>query len=621
MNRGIVSITSLVIALILLFAVNILSGLLFSNARLDMTEEQLYTLTPGSRAILDNLDEDIALTFYFSDSQLRDVPTIKAYAVRVEELLREYANLSNGHIRLRVVDPEPFSEVEDEAVRAGVRGVPVNDVGETAYFGLAASNSTDGEEVIPFFAADNEALLEHDLTRMIYKLSNPKKPVVAVISSLPINGQQGRGGQPGTPAWTVLEQMKEIFEVRVLVGEQDRIDDDVDILMLVHPKMMPDETLVAIDQYVLGGGKTMVFVDPYSDVEIVPSMPFMQSQQEPKSPSEFEPQLAAWGVSVDFTQLAGDPEAARRVTTSRNPNDTPQPYLPWLELKPDHLSQQDVTTSSLNTLFMATAGAIEKLPDSEVTFEPIIETGENAGLVAVDMIQFSPNPKEILNQFIPSGKKVLAARLTGSINTAFADGLPEGITWEGELLTEGDSAQILLIADSDLLHDRFWVEVQDFFGDRIAFPYADNGNFVINALDNLSGSSDLISVRSRGTYARPFDRVVDLGKAAEERFRATERQLQARLQETDQRLSELQKQAQGADAALLDEQARLEIDNFLQEKVAIRKQLRTVQHDLRKDIEALEARLKFINIGLVPLLIGFVALLAMVTQSRRRGAA
>ncbi|RLA10042.1 MAG: ABC transporter [Gammaproteobacteria bacterium] len=617
MNRKLVSLSSLVIALVLLFAINILSGLLFSNARLDMTEQQLYTLTPGSRAILDKLEDDITLNFYFSDDQLRDVPAIKAYAVRVEELLNEYVSLAHGKIQLRVVDPEPFSEQEDEAVRAGVHGVPINDIGETAYFGLTATNTTDGEEVIGFFSPSNEELLEHDLTRMIYKLDHPEKPVVAVYSSLPVAGSEGGQGQRAQPSWTIIEQMREIFDVRVLKGTLSKIEDDVDILMIIHPQMFDDASRLAIDQFVLGGGRTMVFVDPYSDVEVIPTMPFMQNQQEPKAPSDFDQQLAAWGVRVDGTQVVGDYDAARRVTTSRNPGDQPQPYLPWLELKNQHFDQDDVVTSSLASMFFATAGAIEKLPDSEVTLQVLVITGSNSGPVPVGSIQFSPNPKELLGQFQPVGPQILAARLSGKIRSAYPDGPPEGVEWQGELLTESADAQIVLVADSDLLHDRFWVEVQDFFGDRIAVPYGDNGNFVINTLDNLSGSSDLISVRSRGTFSRPFTRIVDLGKVAEEQFRATEQQLQGRLQTAEQRLAELQKQ--GTDALLLDQQAREEIDDFLQEKVAIRKQLRTVQHDLRRDIESLETRVKFVNIGLMPLLIIFLALMAWLTQSRRRG--
>ncbi len=617
MNRQLVSLSSLAIALVLLFAVNILSGLLFGNARLDMTEQKLYTLTPGSRAILDKLEDDLTLDFYFSDSQLRDVPTIKAYAVRVEALLNEYASLARGKIRLRVIDPEPFSEQEDEAVRAGVRGVPINDIGDTAYFGLAASNSTDGEEVIGFFAPSNEELLEHDLTRLIYKLDHQEKPVVAVYSSLPVDGQQGGAGRPELPKWSIISQMEETFEVRILKGSLAKIDDDVDILMVIHPQMFDEASRLAIDQFALGGGRTMVFVDPYSDVEIIPTMPFMQNAQEPKAPSDFDQQLAAWGVKIDGTQLVGDYDAARRVTTSRNPGEQPQPYLPWLELKKHHFDQQDVVTNRLTTMFFATPGAIEQLPDSEATLHNLVVTGPNSGPVPTASIQFSPNPKELLNQFQPTGPQTLAVRLSGKIRSAYPDGPPEGVEWEGELLTESDDAQIVLVADSDLLHDRFWVEVQDFFGDRIAMPYADNGNFVINTLDNLSGSSDLISVRSRGTFSRPFTRLVDLGKAAEAEFRATEQQLQQRLQQAEMKLSELQKQ--GSDAGLLDQQAREEIDNFLQEKVAIRKQLRAVQHDLRKDIDSLETRVKFVNIGLMPLLIIFLALLAGVTRSRRRG--
>ncbi len=616
MNRKLLSLTSLAVALVLLFAANILSGVLFSNARVDMTEQQLYTLTPGSRAILDKLEDEITLNFYFSDSQLRDVPALKAYAVRVQELLNEYVSLAHGKIRLRVIDPQPFSEQEDEAVRVGVRGVPISDVGDTAYFGLAASNSTDGEEVIGFFAPSNEELLEHDLTRLIYKLDHPQKPVVVVYSSLPLGGAPGGRGQREQPAWIITEQMAEIFEVRMLKGTLEKIADDVDILMIVHPQLFDDESRVAIDQFALSGGRILAFVDPYSDMEIIPTMPFMQNMQEPKSPSDFDQQLAAWGVKVDGLAVVGDPDAARRVATSRNPGDTPVPYLPWLDVKKRHLNKDDVVTNGLNSLFFATAGAIEKLNDSEVTLETLVVTGPNAGPVPVASIQFSPNPKDILAQFQPSGPQVLAARLTGKIRSAYADGLPAEVDWQDELITESADAQIVLVADSDVLHERFWAEVQDFFGDRIAIPYADNGSFIINTLDNLGGSSDLISVRSRGSFTRPFTRVVDLGKAAEVRFRATEQQLQQRLQQAEQKLGELQKQ--GVDAGLLDQRVREEIDSFLQEKVEIRKQLRRVQHDLRKDIDGLESRIKFINIGLMPLLIIFAALLAGLTQSRRR---
>ncbi|MEC9340196.1 MAG: GldG family protein, partial [Pseudomonadota bacterium] len=258
MNRGLLSASALTLALILLLALNILSGLSLRGARIDLTEDRLYTLTDGTLQVLDELQDEVTLNFYFSAEALRDVPNIKSYAMRVEELLNEYVNHADGRLRLNVVDPEPFSDAEDRAVQFGIRGIPLNDVGDVAYFGLAGVNTTDGEEVIPFFHPSTEDTLEYEITRLIYNLDRPGKKVVGIISPLPLDGRVPNmppNAQAG-PVWTVLEQVREVFDTRLLRDEQiDRIADDIDLLMLAHPRELSERTLYAIDQFVLGGGR------------------------------------------------------------------------------------------------------------------------------------------------------------------------------------------------------------------------------------------------------------------------------------------------------------------------------------------------------------------------------
>ncbi len=625
MNRSLLSASSLALAVVLLLAVNILSGVLFQGARIDLTADRLYTLTDGTKQVLDELQDEITLNYYFSAEMLRDVPNIKSYAVRVEELLNEYVNRADGRLRLNVVDPEPFSDAEDRAVRFGLRGVPVNDVGEVAYFGMAGVNTTDGEEVIPFFHPGSEDTLEYEITRLIYNLDRPGKKVVGIIGSLPLDGRAAQmppNAQPG-PTWTVLSQMREVFDVRMLREKNlDSIPADIDLLMLAHPRELTDRTLYAIDQFVLRGGRVLAFLDPYSDAEPLTRDPFVQSMTTPKLPSDLGPLPAAWGFRIDPDFLIGDADMARQVATSQNPADPPVDYLLWLEVPKEQLDTEDVITQRLTTLSLGTSGAIEALPDAATQLLPLVRSTPNAMRVATAELQTKTRPdfEALLANFAPAGEPFfLGARVSGTVATAFAGGPPDGYAGTDEHRSTSDGpVNLVVFADSDILADRFWVRVQDFFGDRTLFPFADNGALVINALDNLSGSSALISVRSRASYARPFERVREIRRNAEAQYRAKEEELQRELLQTDQRLRELQKPAaEGVESYLTPEQ-QAEIERFVEEKVRIRRELREVQHDLRKDIDHLEARLRFANIGLVPLVIGLMAVVAGLARTRRR---
>jgi ABC-type uncharacterized transport system involved in gliding motility auxiliary subunit len=634
-SRNVLAWSAIVIAALLFVAVNVLSQNLLRSARLDLTEGKLYTLSDATRSILNNLDEPLTVRFFFSQSLAADLPTINQYARRVQELLETYASESGGAITLQVIEPEPFSEAEDEAVSYGLQGVPVNAAGDRLYFGMAATNTTDDREVIPFFQDQREAFLEYDLTRAFYRLANPKRPVVGLISTLPVAG--GFDSQRGvSQPWVVAKQIQQLFELKDLGTDITEVPEDVDVLMVVHPKDLSESTRYAIDQFVLAGGHTMVFVDPFSEV----AAGGLNPQDPVRLHNSSLPELfKAWGVKLEPGMVVADRLAARRVRTG--PPDRPEAvdYVAWLSLDRQAMNQDEVVTSQLGVINLATAGALTPLEDSSVTFVPLLKSSPQSMLIERLQVQFVPDPKKLLADFKATGKEyVMAARVTGPVTSAFPDGPPgsggdagEGESGdggeggksappEGHLTESATPANLILVADSDILDDRTWVNVQNFAGQSFAVPIADNGAMVVNALDVLSGSSELISLRSRGTSARPFEVVQNLERKAEDQFRETEQMLEARIHDTEQKLADLQTGAgEGGSAALVltPEQSQA-ITEFRQQLVSTRKQLRDVQLALRRDIESLGTLLKFLNIALVPLIIGILAVVISVIRRRRR---
>ena len=643
--------TGVVLALVLLFAVNILAGRILGSARIDLTENRLFTLSEGTRNVLAGLAEPVTLRFYLSQRELERAPGIGGYADRVRALLEEYRRLAGGKLTLHVIDPEPFSEEEDRAVGYGLRGVPLGLDEGIFYFGLAGTNSVDDEEVIPFFASEREQSLEYDLTKLVYNLTSPEQRVVGLLSSLPLEGQgppmqaAALGGM-GAPPWMVIEQMRQLFEVRSLPPGLDEIPDDVDVLMLAHPQTLPAGTLYAIDQYVLRGGRVVAFVDPYSETQQAGMaggfMPPAGSRR-----SEVDDLLAAWGVVLGEDVVA-DLDLALKVRMDQGGRVLTFDYPVWMNVLPDTFDADDVVTGNLGNLGFGTPGYLEPAEGAATVFTPLVSTTPRAAQFTTGQIAaVTTDPRDLLDTYAPQDRPyTLVARISGKVRTAFPDGRPppestdeaggeEGNGSAGtaeaaeesgaggepkaEHLSESaEDAQIILVADADMLADRFWVVVEEFLGNRIALPSAANGTFVINALDNLTGSGDLISVRNRGTFTRPFTRIVALRQQAERAFRVKEQELIAQLEETERRLVELEESNQGNDSLILTDAQRDELVRFRQERVRIRKELREVRRQLRADIEALESWLKFANIGLVPILIGLGGLAAGLTQIRRR---
>lgn len=626
MNKRLISGTGLIIALAIFVAVNIISNATLTSWRLDLTEARLFTLSDGTLNILKSLEEPISLRFYYSSKAFAGIPPLLNYGLRVREMLEEYEARSKGKIKLSIIDPEPFSEAEDQAVGYGIQQIPVSNTGDVGYLGLVGTNTTDDEMVIPVFQPNEEQSLEYDLTKLIYNLANPRKRVIGVLSTLPLFGSRGNpmlGTQTGEP-WTVTTLLKDIYEVRDLGRSASKIDDDIDTLLVVHPKDFSRETRYAIDQFVLHGGKIMVFVDPLAEED--QTHPDMQTPMVvPEHGSNLPEILEKWGVRMRDHKVAGDIDAAIRVSypSGRGPQEIE--YLPWLQLGKENLNADDFVTNQLSVVNVGSAGILEPIKDAETTMTPLLQTGPNVTALDRDAIYFVRDPAGLLENFKPENKPaVIAARIRGKVKTAFPNGRPKGeeekrAPEDPDFIAESTgSINAVIVADTDILSDRFWVQVQNFLGMKMPTPIADNADFVINAIDNLGGNDDLISLRSRGESLRPFDRVNQIRRVAEEQFRDKEKELQAKLDDTENKIRQLQQERDGSGDMLLSPAQRDAIEKFRQEQVKIRKELRAVQHDLRKNIERLGARLKFINIGAVPLIIGLFAIGLSFVQFTRR---
>ena len=621
MNKMLLTGTGLVIAAVLFGAVNMISNAALSSVRFDLTDHKLYTLSEGTENILQNLEEPITLRFYLSKKLATSLPGIKSYATRVEEMLEEFAQIAGGQIILQVTDPEPFSEEEDRAVAYGLQGIPLNSGSTQFYFGLAGSSSTDDQDIIPFFQPEREEFLEYDLTKLVYKLAHPKKQVVGLLSTLPLDGSpampfmQQQGGTP----WLILDHIEQLFEVRTIEKDATEIPEDVSVLMIVHPKNLSDGTLYAIDQFVLSGGRVLVFVDPHAEADRgvpTPNSPFGGSG--PKN-SDLGRLFAVWGMQLVKGKVVGDLPLAKKVQIQQQERLRVVDYPIWIGLTKDQLNGDDIITAQISNVNLASAGILKKIDESETEFVPLMQSDEAAMQIAASRLAIMPDVADMLKDYRPEGEKfTMAARIAGKVKTAFPDGKPKVPKKEGEeaesqqgketspkehLSESKESINVIVIADTDLLQDRFWVQVQNFFGQRLGIPTAGNGNLVTNALENLGGSNDLISVRGRAGFSRPFTLVRTLQQDAEQRFRQKEEALQNRLKATEQKIQELQSRKPEGSSLILSAEQQQEIAKFRQELVNVRKDLRGVQRELVKDIESLESWVKFLNIGFVPLLI------------------
>ena len=642
----------LTVAVALLVSVGLISAL--PSIRIDLTEDDLFSLADGTRNIVSGLEEPIELLFFYSESATEDQPQIRSYGTRVQELLREIVIASGGNLVLSIVDPEPFSEEEDLATQYGVQPVPVTQGGQGIYFGLVAvelDNEKDPalrvSETMPLIRPDQEQFLEYEFMQLVTRVANPDLKVVGLLTTLDIDGGFDPMTGQATQQWMITDYIRQLYDLRRIETDTEIIEEDVDILMIVHPEGLSEQTLYAIDQHVMRGGETFVFLDPTADSMV------SRSERGSMIPagmrSDLPGLLEAWGVDYASDKVLTDNTLALRVQMGQGSR--PVAHIGMIGANRTALAGDDIITRRLENLNLSSVGALAPRDGATTRFEPLIQSSSDAMLMNASLLEDVLDPSVLFDEFVSANERyTIAARVSGVISSAFPEGRPvskdaaadaseeeaeadddndsdeariekansDSATVEGHLTRTSGETNILLFADTDVLTDRLWVQVAQFMGQRIPQPYANNGDFVINALDNLSGGADLVSIRSRGRYSRPFERVVKLQREADDRLRTEEAALLERLAETEEQLAALNTDGGGQLLGQLTPEIQTEIDRFNAELLDTRRSLRDVQFQLTADIEALGSNLKWFNTAAIPMLLTVIALFMSLTRARRR---
>lgn len=609
-TKSFYSIGSLILLLLLFVAISMLSGSLLKGMRADLTENRLYTLSDGTRNILADLKEPVNLYLFFSEAASSDLPQIRSYARRVDEMVEEFKNHAGGNLIVHRIDPAPFSEQEDQAAAFGLQAVPVGAGGDTLYLGIAGTNSLDDVQSMPFLQPSKEKFLEYDLAKMISSLGSPVKETLGLMSSLQMTPGFDPATQSMREAWVVYEQLSQLFNIETIDPMADALPDDLDVLMVVHPKDLAEKMIYQLDQFVLGGGRLIAFVDPFAESDRGdPNDPMARMQAG--SSSDLGPLLESWGVSFDSARVVGDLQYGVGTSQSR--------HIGILSVPGDSLNGDDIVSADLEFVNLSSVGWFTPSEGAATTFEPLVQSSENSAPLDATRLRFLTNPADLMNGFNPSGDRyTLVTRITGPASSAVSE-VPEGEDATRHLSESGDfGINVILFADTDVLTDRLWVQKQPFMGQNLVTAFADNGSLVVNAVDNMLGNQDLISIRTRASSGRPFDRVSDLRVEAERNYRATEERLQRELAETERKLTDLQAARGDGDLLVLSDEQQQEVQRFMDRRLEIRKELRQVQHDLQRDIEGLGTRLKLVNIALVPALVMAVALIYALRRRKRQ---
>lgn len=609
-HQRLLGLGAIVLAAITLLGVNLFVSQQFPLARADLTAERIYTISDRTRTVLASIDEPIVVRLYFSRALGEAAPGLRNYFERVRALLDHYSDLSGGRLVVEVYNPEPFSDAEDRAVAAGLRGISLGRGDANSYFGLVATNMVDEQETIPLFSPDRESFLEYDLTLLIHKLSTPQRMVIGLISTVPVEGGPNpQTGQP-MPPWRVMRQIQDFYEVRRIDADATSIPLDIDALMMIQPAGLPDELLYAIDQFVLAGRPAIVFADPYIELLGMMGAVFRDGDR-------FLELMKNWGIAFDYQNVVGDAANARRVQFGTAEQPLIAPYLVWLGMGEDSFDVDSPLFANVNRLNFATAGALDVAEGATTEIERLVWTSP-LSTTTYDRRQVRrPDPGELLRGFEPGGESMpLMVRITGRSSTLFPAGLTEDEDGPGEgpSLAEGD-VNLVIVGDVDMLYDSFWANIREVLGSQHITPIAGNADMVLNAFENLSGGAALAGLRGRTVVDRPFTLVQAIRRDAEERYREQEQTLRDKLRKVQERIDELGDIGDGGEVRLSEEDQET-LREFRREMIALRQELRAVQRNLRENIDRLDFWLKFANIAAVPLILIAVGTGALAVRRR-----
>jgi ABC-type uncharacterized transport system involved in gliding motility auxiliary subunit len=611
----------------ILLVIGIALNAIFSGVRVraDLTADRAYTLSEGTRKILGTLEAPVQVRYYFSASAPDMDVGLKTYARRVEDLLNEFAALSGGRLEIKKFDPKPDSDAEDSANLDGVQGQQLQPpFGDPIYFGLAVS-SLDAKAALPFLSPQRERLLEYDLARAIAQVSRPAKPVLGVMSGLPVFGGMDpmammRGGGGRTEPWIFVSELKADYDVREIPLTAEKIDDDVNVLVVVYPKGITEAGQYAMDQFLMRGGSLVAFLDPLSIMDSRNAMGANPLQAAAGSGATLDKLLPAWGYAFDLNKVVSDKQFQTELFDSRTQQ--PRPNAAFLSLTRGGMDTNDVVTSQLGRVTLPFTGWFDGSPAEGLKATVLFRSSPDSQLTDKMMAQFGAT-----EEFKASGKEhPLALRLVGRFKTAFPDGPPAAPGDTNAPAADGlkearADAVVVLVGDSDLLYEQNFARIQDMFGQRIMIPFAANLTFLQNLVEQLAGDPALIGIRSRATQSRPFTKVREMQAEAELKYESKIRELEKSLQDTQQKLNDLQRaKTDGAQQAVLSEAQQQELLRFQQQRAKVNTELKTVRKELRQDVDRLENTLKWSNILVMPLLVTAAGLVLAFFKRQRTAA-
>ncbi|UCG60087.1 MAG: Gldg family protein [Phycisphaerales bacterium] len=658
MNRTLRTIVAAILVLVIAFSAISISQNIGKRLKLDITDQRLYSLSDGTKAILAKLHQPIKAKLYYAKTAALKGPDqiryFNNYYEFVRALLEEYVTASNGMFELEVIDPRPFSGDETEALRLGLRRFPITQE-ENFFFGLVVQTPFGVEKAIPFFSPDRQKFVEYDISYLVDTAITRQKKRIGIMSSLPVMGDDASGymaqmkrmqGQPLAPPWTIVEVLRRKYDVKQVDTDMDVNDvNDVDILLVVHPKDLPEKTQFAIDQYVLKGGKTIVFVDPHCIAD-QPDRRAMQMGTPPSQSSNLDGLMRTWGLEMPAGTFAGDRDLALAAPVVRNQR--PEKIIGYLRLRPGCFNEDNVISAELNDLRLLFAGVIREIaePNEQAQGEetaagkirrtPLLMTTNrgNSWKVTSPYELMMLDPSRLMAKFLEGTEPVSMGYLvTGRFKSAFPDGIEIEVEVEDDSDEAGDPNEtktikkqikglteaeadcaVVVFADADVISDMLAYQ-DSLFGPLVV---ADNAALLLNTIDDLSGSSDLVSIRSRGNFKRPFTVVDEIRQDAEEDTAAEVTKLNAQIQGYNTELQSIVSSAKEGEEDVIGSTI-VEKKRDLQLKIReAERQLNEVKLKRRERIEHLGNTLRQANMLLAPAVILVIAILLGIRRTVRK---
>ena len=582
-------IISVLSTIILFLSTNYIIQKININLGVDFTSTKTFSLSDGTKRVIDEIEEPLKISFIYSRNLSKNIPIIQNYANQVQGLLNRYSDLASGKIELNFIEPEPYSEDEDYVNRYDIQGFPINQEGSKVYFGLIASNTTDDIETVPFFDPSKAGSLEKQLTDIVYKLNRSKKPMIGFLSWVDTAPPMMPNNQVGQGEYTILEELGYFYDFEYLDTDLENFE-NIDLLMVYHPSDISDKTEYAIEQFILNGGKTVIFLDP-----------FFEKNDHSNKTSNLENVLKTLNINYNDNVIL-DGAQATRLQTQQNISDNTSLQtmlkLNWPEVRGQFINQKEDIGNGLSLIRIISPGGLSKLnEDSDINYTSLISSSE----VTMDLpMKEVHDPIKLINNFKPTGILYdFGVKLTGQAQSNFED---FDFKYDGHLSTSKDGINVVLFSDADFIRNAFWARIQKFLDTNVIETTSDNGSLITNVLDSLTGYDEFINLRNKETPFRPFVVVQKLQAEAEQKYLGQEQQLQAQLDET---LSKIQNLSAGRDVenVNLSEKQLIELSNFQTQVEKTRKQLREVRRNLSKDIDILANQINILNTFLIPILL------------------